>query len=383
MKKISILGSTGSIGTQTLEVVKENINEFEIVGLTCNSNIELILNQIKEFNPKIVCVMNEEKAKELKELISSNIEIVTNVDGLVKVATDRENDIVVTAVVGSIGLVPTYEAIKLGIDIALANKETLVTAGEIIMKEAKKSGSKILPVDSEHSAIFQSLLGNKHKEIDKLILTASGGAFLNKTIEELKNVKPKDALKHPNWEMGRKITIDSATMMNKGLEVIEAKWLFDIDVENIDVVIHPQSIIHSMVQYVDSSVIAQMGLPDMKLPIVFALNYPFRKINEYKRLDLTKIQSLTFYKPDLDKYKPLSLAYRAIKIGGTMPVVLNTANEIYVNKFLNDEIGFLDIANLVEDAMNNHNVIENPSLEDILMLEKILRKKLSWGGNRC
>ncbi len=377
MKKISILGSTGSIGTQTLEVVKENINEFEIVGLTCNSNIELILNQIKEFNPKIVCVMNEEKAKELKELISSNIEIVTNVDGLVKVATDRENDIVVTAVVGSIGLVPTYEAIKLGIDIALANKETLVTAGEIIMKEAKKSGSKILPVDSEHSAIFQSLLGNKHKEIDKLILTASGGAFLNKTIEELKNVKPKDALKHPNWEMGRKITIDSATMMNKGLEVIEAKWLFDIDVENIDVVIHPQSIIHSMVQYVDSSVIAQMGLPDMKLPIVFALNYPFRKINEYKRLDLTKIQSLTFYKPDLDKYKPLSLAYRAIKIGGTMPVVLNTANEIYVNKFLNDEIGFLDIANLVEDAMNNHNVIENPSLEDILMLEKILRKKLS------
>ena len=377
MKKISILGSTGSIGTQTLEVVKENINEFEIVGLTCNSNIELILNQIKEFNPKIVCVMNEEKAKELKELISSNIEIVTNVDGLVKVATDRENDIVVTAVVGSIGLVPTYEAIKLGIDIALANKETLVTAGEIIMKEAKKSGSKILPVDSEHSAIFQSLLGNKHKEIDKLILTASGGAFLNKTIEELKNVKPKDALKHPNWEMGRKITIDSATMMNKGLEVIEAKWLFDIDVENIDVVIHPQSIIHSMVQYVDSSVIAQMGLPDMKLPIVFALNYPFRKINEYKRLDLTKIQSLTFYKPDLDKYKTLSLAYRAIKMGGTMPAVLNTANEIYVNKFLDDEIDFLDIANFVENAMNNHNVIKNPSLEDILMLEKVLRERLS------
>ncbi|MDM8533083.1 1-deoxy-D-xylulose-5-phosphate reductoisomerase [Clostridiaceae bacterium HSG29] len=377
MKKISILGSTGSIGTQTLEVVRENIDKFEIIGLTCNSNIELILSQIKEFKPKIVCVMNEKKAKELEKLISSKIEIVTNIEGLIKVATNSENDIVVTAVVGSIGLVPTYEAVKLGIDIALANKETLVTAGEIIMKEAKKSGSKILPVDSEHSAIFQSLLGNKHKEIDKLILTASGGAFLNKTIEELKDVKVKDALKHPNWEMGRKITIDSATMMNKGLEVIEAKWLFDIDIENIDVVIHPQSIIHSMVQYIDSSVIAQMGLPDMKLPIVFALNYPDRKVNNYERLDLTKIQSLTFYKPDLDKYKPLSLAYRAIRIGGTMPVVLNTANEIYVNKFLNDEIDFLDIANYVENAMNNHKVINNPSLEDILMLEKVLREKLS------
>ncbi len=271
---------------------------------------------------------------------------------------------------------PTYEAVKLGIDIALANKETLVTAGEIIMSEAKKSGGKILPVDSEHSAIFQSLLGNKHKEIDKLILTASGGAFLNKTLEELKYVEIEDALKHPNWEMGKKITIDSATMMNKGLEVIEAKWLFDIDVENIEVVIHPQSIIHSMVQYIDSSVIAQLGLPDMKLPIVFALNYPFRKFNDYKRLDLTEIQKLTFFKPDLVKYKALNLAYKAIKIGGTMPVVLNTANEVYVKKFLCKEISFLDIVNYVEIEMNNHKVIMNPTMDDIIMIEKEIRKKL-------
>jgi 1-deoxy-D-xylulose-5-phosphate reductoisomerase len=377
MKKISILGSTGSIGTQTLEVVRENREEFEIVGLTCNFNIELLKRQIDEFKPSVVCVMDKEKAKELKTHISNEIKILDGIEGLVEVAKNSENDILVTAVVGSIGLIPTYEAIKVGIDIALANKETLVTAGEIIMSEAKKSGSKILPVDSEHSAIFQSLLGNKHKEIDKLILTASGGAFLNKNIEELKDVKPKDALKHPNWEMGKKITIDSATMMNKGLEVIEAKWLFDIDVENIDVVIHPQSIIHSMVQYIDSSVIAQLGLPDMKLPIIFALNYPSRKLNDYKRLDLTEIQNLSFFKPDLNKYRPLKLAYEAIKIGGTMPAVLNTANEIYVKKFLDKKIGFLDIAVFVEKAMENHTVISKPTIEDILIVEKELREKLS------
>lgn len=376
MKKISILGSTGSIGKQTLEVVRENRNEFDIIGLTCNNNIELLKKQIDEFNPSVVCVMNKEKAYELKLDMVDDIEILTGIDGLIEISKNLENDILVTAVVGSVGLMPTYEAVKLGIDIALANKETLVTAGEIIMSEAKKSGSKILPVDSEHSAIFQSLLGNKHKEIDKLILTASGGAFLNKTLEELKHVEIEDALKHPNWEMGRKITIDSATMMNKGLEVIEAKWLFDIDVENIEVVIHPQSIIHSMVQYIDSSVIAQLGLPDMKLPIVFALNYPFRKFNDYKRLDLTEIQKLTFFKPDLSKYKALNLAYNAIKIGGTMPVVLNTVNEVYVKKFLSKEISFLDIVDYVEREMNNHKVITTPTMDDIIMIEKEIRERL-------
>lgn len=378
MKKISILGSTGSIGTQTLEVVRKNLDDFKVIGLTCNSNIELIRNQIEEFKPEIVCIMDENKAKDLKESsLYNNIKIVSGLEGLIEVSTNLENDILLTAVVGSIGLLPTYEAVKLGIDIALANKETLVTAGQIIMEEARKSGSKILPVDSEHSAIFQCIMGNKNKEIEKIILTASGGAFLDKEIDELKKVKPKDALKHPNWDMGKKITIDSATMMNKGLEVIEAKWLFNMSSEDIDVLIHRESIIHSMVQFIDSSVISQMGLPDMKLPIIFALNYPERKKTDYKRLDLAKIGNLSFLKPDLIKYKALELAYKAIKVGGTLPVVLNTANEIYVEKFLNNEIGFLDIAKLVEKAMENHNVIKQPSIEDIIDIEKKLREKLS------
>lgn len=376
MKKITILGSTGSIGTQTLTIVKEFPNLFEIQGLTCNKNIELLEKQIIEFKPKYVCVMDKEAAKVLKSKISPDISVYTGLDGLINIATESKCDILLTAVVGSIGLLPTYEAIKKGIDIALANKETLVTAGKIIMAEAKKSGSKILPVDSEHSAIFQCLQGNERHTVEKIILTASGGSFLNTSIDALESVKPEDALKHPNWEMGKKITIDSATMMNKGLEVIEAKWLFDLKIDQIEVVIHPESIIHSMVQYQDRSVIAQLGLPDMKLPILYALNYPTRVKTEYEPLDLTKIGQLNFLKPDLEKFKALSLAYKSIEIGHTMPVVLNTANEIYVQKFLENKIGFLEISESVEREMKNHDIIKNPTIDDIIKIENEMKERL-------
>ena len=376
MKKITILGSTGSIGTQTLAIVKEFPNLFEIQGLTCNKNIELLEKQIIEFKPKYVCVMDEDAAKVLKSKISPTITVYTGLDGLTNIAIESKCDILLTAVVGSVGLLPTYEAIKKGIDIALANKETLVTAGKIIMAEAKKSGSKILPVDSEHSAIFQCLQGNERSTVEKIILTASGGSFLNTPFDALESVKPVDALKHPNWEMGKKITIDSATMMNKGLEVIEAKWLFDLKVDQIEVVIHPESIIHSMVQYQDRSVIAQLGLPDMKLPILYALNYPKRVKTEYKPLDLTEIGQLNFLKPDLEKFKALSLAYKSIKIGHSMPVVLNTANEIYVQKFLENKIGFLEISESVEKEMKNHDIIENPTIDDIIKIENEMKERL-------
>lgn len=376
MKKITILGSTGSIGTQTLAIVKEFPNLFEIQGLTCNKNIELLEKQIIEFKPKYVCVMDKEAAKILKSKISSDITVYSGLDGLINIATESKCDILLTAVVGSVGLLPTYEAIKKGIDIALANKETLVTAGKIIMAEAKKSGSKILPVDSEHSAIFQCLQGNEMSTVEKIILTASGGAFLDTPTDALESVKPVDALKHPNWEMGKKITIDSATMMNKGLEVIEAKWLFDLKVDQIEVVIHPESIIHSMVQYQDRSVIAQMGLPDMKLPILYALNYPKRVKTAYDPLDLARIGRLNFMKPDLIKFKALSLAYESIKIGHTMPAVLNTANEIYVQKFLENKIGFLEISESVEREMKNHDIIKNPTIEDIIKIENEMKERL-------
>ena len=376
MKKITILGSTGSIGTQTLEIVKEFPNNFEIQGLSCNKNIDLLEKQIIQFKPKYVCVMDKEAAKELEARILPDIIVYTGLDGLINIATESKCDILLTAVVGSIGLLPTYEAIKKGIDIALANKETLVTAGKIIMAEAKKSGSKILPVDSEHSAIFQCLQGNEKNTVEKIILTASGGAFLDTPIDALNSVKPLDALKHPNWEMGKKITIDSATMMNKGLEVIEAKWLFDLSIDQIEVVIHPESIIHSMVQYQDRSVIAQMGLPDMKLPILYALNYPKRVKTNYEALDLIKVGRLNFMTPDLKKFKALSLAYESIKIGHTMPVVLNTANEIYVQKFLENEIEFLEIAESVEKEMKNHDIIKNPTIEEIIRIENEMRERL-------
>lgn len=375
MKNITILGSTGSIGTQALEIIEKD-EQLNVIGLTCNKNIALLKEQINRFNPKYVCVMDEDQAMALKKQVKNKtVEVLTTMDGLVTVASTKENDILLTAVVGSIGLLPTYKAIENNITIALANKETLVTAGEIIMAKAKEKNVKILPVDSEHSAIFQSMQGEQKDTIEKIILTASGGPFFKKDIEEFKNITLEDALNHPNWDMGNKITIDSATMMNKGLEVIEAKWLFDLEIDAIDVLIHPQSIIHSMVQFHDSSIIAQLGLPDMKLPIAYALDYPKRKYRDFKRLDLSEITKLTFYKPD-EKFKCLQLAYQALKTGGSMPTVLNTANEIYVNKFLNREIDFLDIPKNIEKVMNNHDVIKQPTLNEILALDQDLRKQI-------
>lgn len=375
MKKVTILGSTGSIGTQSLEVIRENPDKFTVEGLTCHSNISLLEKQIMAFSPKVVAVMDKEAAEKLRRKLDGSIQVLDGLDGLIKVSTESSCDILLTAVVGSIGLQPTYEAVKKGIDIALANKETLVMAGAIIMKAAKASGSQILPVDSEHSAIFQCLQGNDPNTVESITLTASGGSFLNKPLEALKNVTPEEALNHPNWDMGKKITIDSATMMNKGLEVIEAKWLFDLEPENINVLIHPESIIHSMVNYHDSSVMAQLGLPDMKLPIVYALNYPTRKHTNYSRLDLAKIGQLTFQEPDSDRFPALKLAYKALEIGHTMPVVLNTANEIFVDQFLKGKIEFLEIIEYVAKEMDKHDIIENPTIDDILMLEKQIREK--------
>ena len=372
MKKISILGSTGSIGTQTLDVVRANRDKFEVVAISANSSITLLLEQIKEFRPKYVAVYNEASAKALKEMIPSdiNIEVLSGMEGLVAISSLDEIDVLLTAIVGMIGLVPTLEAIKKGKTIALANKETLVTAGQLVMEEAKKNNVKILPVDSEHSAIFQCLNGENNKEIESLILTASGGPFRGKTKSELLNVTKNEALKHPNWSMGRKISIDSSTLMNKGLEVIEAKWLFDVNTDKIDVVVHPQSIIHSMVQFVDSSIIAQMGCPDMKLPIQYALTYPDRILNDFERLDFSKLTSLTFEKPDLETFPCLKLAYDSLNMGGTYSAVLNAANEVLVNEFLEDKIGFYDIPYYIEKTLDAHKSISKPSLEEILHIDK-------------
>lgn len=368
MKNISILGSTGSIGTQTLEIVSEN-NDIKVISLTANTNIDLLEEQAIKFEPIFVVVMDKVKAKELKKRIGKKVKVLAGMDGLIEAATHKSIDIVVTAVVGMIGLKPTVEAIKMGKDIALANKETLVTAGELIMKLVKKHGVKMLPVDSEHSAIFQCLNGEKHKTIDKIWLTASGGPFRGKSVDELEKTTLEEALAHPNWSMGSKITIDSATMMNKGLEVIEAKWLFDIDINDIRVVVHPQSIIHSMVEFNDSSVIAQLGLPDMKLPIQYALYYPERKLNQFKRLDLAKMAKLTFEDPDLKTFKCLALAYKALEIGKSMPVVLNAANELAVKLFLGKKITFLEISQVIEFAMEKHEVIEMNDVDEIIDLE--------------
>ena len=379
MKHLSILGSTGSIGTQTLDVVRNN-DDIKVVGISAGSNIELLEKQAREFQPEIVCVYDEEKAKELKTKISDlDIKVVSGMDGLIEVATVKSADIVLTAVVGMIGIRPTLEAIYAHKDIALANKETLVTAGHIIMREAKEYNVKILPVDSEHSAVFQSLQGNKHSQVSKIILTASGGPFRNSTMEELKNVTVEQALKHPNWSMGRKITIDSSTMVNKGLEVMEAKWLFDVDYDQIDVVIQPQSLIHSMVEYADGGIMAQLGTPDMKLPIQYALYYPDRRFLGGERVDFAKIGSITFMKPDLEKFKGFKLAYDAGRTGGTMPTIYNAANELAVSKFLNREIQYLEIADLIEQAMESHKVIENPTLEQILEAEKEAHESVSGG----
>jgi 1-deoxy-D-xylulose-5-phosphate reductoisomerase len=370
MKKISILGSTGSIGTQALDIIRKN-NDIQVVALAAGSNIKLLEEQIREFLPKLVCVFDEDKANELRVIMGdTDVKIVAGMEGLIEAATVEDANMVLTAVVGMIGIRPTIAAIKAHKDIALANKETLVTAGHIIMPLAKECGVKILPVDSEHSAIFQSLQGNKKNQVSKIILTASGGPFRGKTLEELRNVKVSDALKHPNWSMGRKITIDSATMVNKGLEVIEAKWLFDVELDEIQVVIQPQSLIHSMVEYEDGGIIAQLGTPDMRLPIQYAFYYPDRKYLDGKRVDFFEIANISFYKPDTETFKGFRLAYEAGRVGGTMPTIYNAANELAVSKFLNEEIGFLDIADAIEGAMSRHKVIDNPTLDQVLEAEQ-------------
>ena len=370
MKKIAILGSTGSIGTQTLEVVREN-GDIEVISLAAGSNTELLEQQVREFHPQVVCVYEEEKAREFRERLKDvAVRIVTGMDCLIETACVPEAEIVVTAVVGMIGIRPTIAAIEAGKDIALANKETLVTAGHLIIPLAREKGIRILPVDSEHSAIFQSLQGNAGNRIQKILLTASGGPFRGKREEDLLNVKVEDALKHPNWSMGRKITIDSSTMVNKGLEVIEAKWLFDVEIDDIQVVVQPQSVIHSMVEYEDGSVIAQLGTPDMKLPIQYALYYPQRRYLPGDRLDFWSLTHLDFEKPDMDTFYGLSLAYEAGRTGGSLPTVFNAANELAVAMFLNREITYLEIVEIIEDCMRAHHNIKSPSLEQILTAEQ-------------
>ncbi|QDW74453.1 1-deoxy-D-xylulose-5-phosphate reductoisomerase [Lachnospiraceae bacterium KGMB03038] len=369
MKKIAILGSTGSIGTQTLEVVREN-QDIEVLALAAGDNIIRLEQQIREFHPCLAAVWSEEKAKELRiRTADLQVEIVSGMKGLIQVSVLEEVEILVTAIVGMIGLRPTIEAIKAGKNIALANKETMVTAGHIIMPLAREHQVSILPVDSEHSAIFQSLQGNEKKAVKKLLLTASGGPFRGKVQEELLDVTVEDALRHPNWSMGRKITIDSATMVNKGLEVIEAKWLFGVDVDQIQVVVQPQSVIHSMVEYVDGAVIAQLGTPDMKLPIQYALYYPQRRHLPGDRVDFWNLGHLDFEKPDLDTFYGLALAYEAGKEGGTLPTVFNAANELAVKKFLLKEIKFLEIIEIIEDCMRAHKNRPNPNLDEILEAE--------------
>ncbi len=370
MKKISILGSTGSIGTQTLDVVRNN-SDLKVTALAAGSNIQVLAGQIREFEPKLVCVAKEESIPALRLLTNDlEYEVCYGMEGLCRVATMENTDIVVTAVVGMMGIIPTIEAIKAGKDIALANKETLVTAGHIIMPLAREQNVAILPVDSEHSAIFQALNGENKRTIEKILLTASGGPFRGKDREFMKNVQLEDALKHPNWAMGRKITIDSSTMVNKGLEVIEAKWLFDVDIDDVIVVVQPQSIIHSMVQFVDGSVIAQLGTPDMRLPIQYALFYPDRRTMASERLDFYKLSQITFEAPDMENFRGLNLAYQAGRKGGNLPTVFNAANEFAVEKFLNREISYLTITDMIERAMAGIQYIDNPTVEEILETEK-------------
>lgn len=374
MKNIAIIGSTGSIGTQTLDIVRAN-DDIRVVALAAGSNVSLLEKQAREFKPEIIGIWSEDKAKELRVALSEfNIRIVSGMEGLLEIATAASADTVVTAIVGMIGIRPTVEAIKAGKDIALANKETLVTAGHIIMPLAKEYGVRILPVDSEHSAIFQCIHGescnDKPNRISRLLITASGGPFRGKDTAYLENVKPEDALKHPNWAMGRKITIDSATLVNKGLEVIEARWLFDVKPENIEVVVQPQSIIHSMVEFEDGSVKAQLGTPDMKLPIQYALYYPERRYLAGDRLDFTKLSGIIIDKPDRKTFKGLDYAYKSLELGGSMPTVFNAANEKAVALFLDRRIKFLDIYGLIDRCMSEHKVIDNPSLDDIFDTER-------------
>jgi 1-deoxy-D-xylulose-5-phosphate reductoisomerase len=371
MKQLSILGSTGSIGVSTLEIVAAHPDRFRVIGLTAGKNLDLLASQIKQFSPRIAAVAFQEDVPRLKQLCEGlDVRIVGGVEGLIEAATAEETDMVVAAIVGAAGLVPTAAAIRAGKNIALANKEILVTAGHLFMEMVNEHGVKLYPVDSEHSAIFQSLKGHRNEDIDKIILTASGGPFLNTPLEQLADVNVQDALNHPNWSMGRKITIDSATMMNKGLEVIEAHWLFNAPMEKININIHPQSIIHSMVEYIDGCVIAQLGTPDMKAPIAYALSYPERIATGIQPLDLTTLSGLTFFKPDLEKFRCLGLAYRAIQEGESMPAVMNAANEIAVDAFLMGRIGFLQIARTIESTMDAHRAHNLSNIKEVLQADQ-------------
>ena len=374
MKNIAVLGSTGSIGTQTLDIARKNKDALTVKVLAAGSNVSLIEEQIREFKPEVAVLFNEEKAQELKVKVADlDVKILSGMDGMIEAATCESVDTVVTSMVGMIGIKPTIAAIKAGKNIALANKETLVTAGHIIMPLIKEHNVSLLPVDSEHSAIFQSMNGENKKRISKILLTASGGPFRGRSYDELKNVTLDDALKHPNWAMGQKITVDSATLVNKGLEVMEASWLFDVPADRIQVVVHPQSVIHSMVEYEDTAVIAQLGCPDMRLPIQYALFYPDRRFLDAKRLDFFEMKSLTFEKPDMETFKGLKFALRASEAGGSLPTVFNAANEEAVAMFINRKIGFTDIYDIIEKSMDRHSVIGNPDIDTILALEKDTR----------
>ena len=370
MKNIAILGSTGSIGTQTLDVARKN-EDLRVVAVSAGKSVEKLEEQIREFHPILAAVWDEKAARDLKTRIAdTDTKVVSGMEGLLELASMPESDILVTAIVGMIGIRPTMEGIRAGKHIALANKETLVTAGHLIMPMAREYGVSILPVDSEHSAIFQAIHGEENKEIHKLLITASGGPFRGRTTEELRNVTVADTLKHPNWVMGRKITVDSATLVNKGLEVMEAKWLFDMDLDHIQVVVQPQSIIHSMVEFKDGAIMAQLGTPDMRLPIQYALYYPHRRYLDGDRLDFTKLREITFEVPDMDTFRGLPMAIQASREGGSMPTVFNAANELAVKKFLEEKIGFLDIYEIIAQSMERHKKIEHPDLDEILSVEQ-------------
>lgn len=386
MKKVTILGVTGSIGTQTLDVIRNDIENFKIIGISANTNCEKIIPIIDEFRPKYVAMMDEEASLKLKKYCMKkeySTEILQGLEGLNYISSLPEVEIVVTAVVGMIGLIPTMNAINAGKDIALANKETLVAAGELVMDAANKNHVNILPVDSEHGAIFQCLQGNKLEKVNRIILTASGGPFRGKNKEQLTEIKPEQALKHPKWEMGKKISIDSSTLMNKGLEVIEAHWLFGVDYENIQVVVHPQSIIHSMVEYIDGSTIAQLSSTDMRLPIQYAINYPERKNAIIDKLDFYNMGNLTFEKPDMDTFKCLKLAYKAGQMGGNMPAIMNAANEVAVELFLDYKIKYLGIESIVEKCMSKFEHKINPNLQEILDVDLKVRKYVSENYDNC
>jgi 1-deoxy-D-xylulose-5-phosphate reductoisomerase len=384
MKRIAILGSTGSIGISALDIIEKNQERFEVVALAAGQNVNLIKKQIEKFRPKFVALKNKEKAFKLGKVLTknNNIKILYGEEGLKEIASCAAADMVLSAISGAAGLMPTLAAIEAGKDIALANKETMVIAGEIVTKQARKRGVKILPVDSEHSAIFQCLEGQKRNNLLRIILTASGGPFLNFTKKKLTEVTPRQALRHPKWKMGKKITIDSASLMNKGLEVIEARWLFNLGYNNIDVLIHPQSVVHSMVEFIDGSILAQMGIPDMRIPIAYALTYPERITNDLPPLNLLETGNLEFYKPDIKKFPCLSLAYNAGISGGTNPAVLNAANEIAVEAYINGKIKFTDLPKIIEKVLASHNSVKNPSLEEILHADRWARIQASQNIER-